>query len=81
VTQARFAGDDWRCQCGNQPHTDGFYPRLKTGKIVDATGEEWRDGDLYRCARCDAIIEFDAIANRGEIVGKTDKTFIAPSQL
>ena len=80
MTEASFIDDEWHCRCGNQTHPDGFYPCLATGQYVEATKEAWCDGDLYRCARCGAIIEFDAIANAGEIIGETEVPFLEMEQ-
>lgn len=76
MTEASFIGDEWHCRCGNQPHTDGFYPCLPTGEYVEPTKESWPNGDLYRCARCDAIVRFDDETNTGAIVGQTDARFL-----
>lgn len=67
-TQASFVGDEWHCECGNRPHTSGFYPCLKTGQVVDAF---YIDTPLYRCFGCGAIIEYDDDNGCGRIVGKT----------
>jgi hypothetical protein len=76
MTKASFIGDEWHCHCGNQPHTDGFYPCLRTGQYVEATEDAWIDGDLYRCSRCDSIIEFDGLTDIGTIVGQTEAQFV-----
>ena len=80
MTEASFIGDEWHCRCGNQPHTDGFYPCLQTGQYVEPTKETWTDGDLYRCARCDAIIHFDSLTDIGKIVGQTEALFLDMDQ-
>lgn len=48
-------GDDWRCLCGNTPHTDGFYPCDSAGNRVEPVPEAW-GGLLYVCERCDRIV-------------------------
>jgi hypothetical protein len=53
--------DDWTCTCGNQSHTDGFYPCDPTGREVEPTLDEWGghnelDACLLVCARCESII-------------------------
>ncbi len=76
MTKARFIGDDWTCQCGNQTHTDGFYPCLKSGQFVKPIKQDWTDGYLYRCRRCDSIIEYDENEDVGRIVGMTEPAFL-----
>lgn len=80
MTEASFIGDEWHCRCGNQPHTDGFYPCLRTGRYVEPTEDAWTDGSLYRCSRCDAIIDFDTQTDTGTIVGQTAAEFVDMEQ-
>jgi hypothetical protein len=80
MTEASFIGDEWHCRCGNQPHTDGFYSCQRTGRYVEPTKEAWTNGTHYRCARCDAIIDFDPIAEIGTIVSQTDAEFAEMDQ-
>ena len=47
--------DDWTCTCGNQSHTDGFYPCDPLGHEVDPCTDAW-DGWLLVCGCCHAII-------------------------
>ena len=47
--------EDWTCTCGNQPHTDGFYPCDPTGRELDPTLDPW-DGVLMVCGWCQTII-------------------------
>ncbi|MBA4067185.1 MAG: hypothetical protein C0501_26465 [Isosphaera sp.] len=78
--EGSFDNYDWTCRCGNQPPTDGFYPCLKSGRYVPPTEAEWADGDLYRCARCDAVIEMDPDGG-GRIVGVTAAAFLDQPQV
>jgi hypothetical protein len=80
MTVASFIGDEWHCECGNQPHTDGFQPCLATGRLVEPTIADWTDGELYRCMRCDRIIEWDSASDRGKIVGITAPEFLGQTQ-
>ena len=46
--------EDAPCECGNETHTDGFYPCLPNGAEVEPSiGSDW-DGD-YVCGRCGKI--------------------------
>lgn len=46
--------DEWVCECGNESHTDGFFPCDSDGRITEPNMEsEW--GGLYACDRCDRI--------------------------
>lgn len=81
MTEASFIGDEWHCRCGNQSHTDGFYPCLRNGQFVEPTEEKWTDGDLHRCERCGAIIETDSDTEEGSIVGETQPAFVAQTSL
>lgn len=48
---------DWAvCLCGNEPHMDGFYPCLPDGTEVEPDADGPWDGKLYRCAKCERII-------------------------
>ncbi len=80
MTQAHFTGDEWHCVCGNQPHTDGFQPCLKSGRLVEPSIAGWMDGELYRCMRCDRIIEWDSARDRGRIVGMTVPEFLGQTE-
>lgn len=51
ITHEKGSPDAWRCECGNEPQLDGFYPCNKKGEIVEPTPDEWTSG-LYRCQRC-----------------------------
>ncbi len=47
---------DWTdCLCGNEPHIEGFYPCLPTGKVVEPD-HQWVQ-TLYYCERCHRIID------------------------
>jgi hypothetical protein len=45
--------DAWVCICGNEPHTDGFYPCDENGNEVEPN-LDWED--LYTCGSCGRII-------------------------
>jgi len=45
----------WRCLCGNQPITEGFFPCNEQGEQVEPTPEAWTT-DCYVCDRCGRII-------------------------
>jgi len=45
---------EWVCHCGNEPHTDGFYPCDDNGRIIDPIDDGDWDG-LYVCSRCDSL--------------------------
>jgi hypothetical protein len=47
--------DDWVCECGNQPHHEGFYPCDSTGRILEPTEDSDWDG-LYVCHRCETTL-------------------------
>ena len=50
---------DWFvCDCGNNPHSDGFETCLKDGKIVEPTPKDW-DGVHYICIRCETVYNSD----------------------
>lgn len=50
---------DWlACQCGNEPHLDGFYACLRDGTCVEPTVELWKE-NLYVCVRCCAVYDVD----------------------
>lgn len=55
-------GEDWKCVCGNQPHTDGFYACDSAGNEVEPV-PGW--GGRYVCSRCEAIID-----EGGTIIGQ-----------
>lgn len=42
------------CECGNEPHKDGFFPCDADGLEMEPTIESSWDG-LYLCARCGAV--------------------------
>ena len=69
ITHEPQDDDAWVCQCGNMPHTDGFFPCDSSGNEVEPESGNWTD--LYVCARCGRIIQYDTL----EIVGqKSDKS-------
>jgi hypothetical protein len=80
MTVASFIGDEWHCECGNQPHTDGFQPCQKNGRLVEPSIAGWMDGELYRCMRCDRIIEWDSARDCGKIVGMTTPEFLGQTE-
>lgn len=65
ITHEPQDDDAWVCQCGNTPHTDGFFPCDRNGNEVEPVEGKW-EGALYVCARCDRIIQYDTL----EIVGQ-----------
>lgn len=58
---------DWLvCQCGNQPHINGFFPCLTDGTPVEPViNGDWTDS-LYVCAKCYAIYDIDTLDQLGE---------------
>jgi hypothetical protein len=64
ITHEPEDDDAWVCQCGNMPHTDGFFPCDRNGNEVEPEHGMWTD--LYVCARCDRIIQQNTL----EIVGQ-----------
>jgi hypothetical protein len=58
---------DWLvCQCGNEPHKDGFYACAIDGRPVDPViGSEWK-GNIYVCSRCYAIYDIDLLEQIGD---------------
>lgn len=47
--------DDIECECGNTPHSNGFYPCLPDGTEVEPViGGDW-DGESYVCGRCGTV--------------------------
>jgi hypothetical protein len=73
--------DAWRCPCGNQPHTGGFYTvDLQAPEAPDATvevdpclGGRW-DGRHYGCATCGRVADFTLL---GSPVVRGPRPFIA----
>lgn len=57
-----FDGDWATCECGNEPHLDGFYPCTAEGVWCEPT-EGWEYH--YWCARCDAVAQ-DTVAMEGD---------------
>lgn len=60
---------DWLvCQCGNQPHFDGFFPCTATGFPVEPVGFNrdglW-EGELYVCGKCYSIYNIDTFDETG----------------
>jgi hypothetical protein len=46
--------DEWVCECGNESHTDGFYPCDENGRICSPEAESDWDG-TYTCDRCSRL--------------------------
>ncbi|MGN7300398.1 hypothetical protein [Ferdinandcohnia sp. SAFN-114] len=44
--------DDFKCECGNQSHLDGFYPCNEDGEYVEPS-PSWKGH--YKCDSCDQI--------------------------
>ena len=59
LTREAGSRDAWICICGNEPHSDGFYPCNETGDEVEPKSG-WKG--LYVCHRCGRIIEQDSLA-------------------
>jgi len=57
-------GDWMLCECGNEPHTDGFFTCDETGKIVEPTLTEWTT-NLYVCVRCGHYFDYDTFTTVG----------------
>jgi hypothetical protein len=58
---AKESSFDWLvCDCGNNPHSDGFDTCLKDGTIVYPTPDEW-DGVHYICYRCNKVYNVDTM--------------------
>jgi hypothetical protein len=57
---------DWLvCQCGNEPHLDGFYACREDGTPIEPViGGEW-DGSRYVCAKCYSIYNIDTFDEVG----------------
>ena len=57
---------DWLvCECGNEPHIDGFYPCLKNGIPVEPViGGLWK-GNLYVCGKCYTVYDADTFDEIG----------------
>ena len=52
TTHYHTTSDEWLCDCGNQAHTDGFFPCDSNGAEMEPTvNSEWNG--LYVCARCE----------------------------
>lgn len=49
---------DWVCVCGNEPHTDGFFPCDKNGNEMEPTLDSDWEG-LYLCPRCGQLHYFE----------------------
>lgn len=57
---ARQDDDRWRCLCGNEPATGGFYPCDRSGTDMEDLPDGRWDGWLNRCADCGRLIESGA---------------------
>ena len=73
TSDARFVGNEWTCECGNQCHTSGFQPCLRDGTLVEPTPAQWTDGLLYRCLQCDAIIVDDPGVGLAHVMGRAER--------
>lgn len=49
-----FLMSEFVCECGNEPHKDGFFPCDADGLEMEPTIKSSWDG-LYLCARCGAV--------------------------
>ena len=59
--------DAWICVCGNEPHSEGFYPCDEVGNEIEPDSG-WNG--LYVCDRCGRIIQQDSL----EVVGRKLKS-------
>jgi hypothetical protein len=65
---------DWIvCLCGNEPHIEGFYPCLPTGKVIEPD-HQW--DEFYYCERCHRIID----ATSGTVTGQADDDIVDMNQ-
>ena len=69
-------GDYPKCECGNTPAYDGFYPTLFGGLQVEPDDERWTN-ELYICGRCELIgvVLTDAAFKRNGSISRTDEVF------
>jgi len=67
----KIEGDtDWfKCRCGNEPHSDGFFPCDYDGRIIPPLIDGKWEGHLYVCIRCGRIIEQYTL----DVVGVTNE--------
>ena len=65
---------DWLvCQCGNEPHKDGFFTCLKDGTPVEPVLDGLWEGSLYVCASCYSIYDVDVFEETGKAVERAVK--------
>jgi hypothetical protein len=58
---------DWLvCQCGNEPHLDGFYTCLSDGRPAEPVLDGLWQGHLYICAKCYSIYDIDTLDEVGK---------------
>jgi hypothetical protein len=56
--RAALVNESWVCNCGNTPHTDGFFTCDKEGALLEPTLDSgWEN--LYKCERCGLIFHVD----------------------
>jgi hypothetical protein len=61
ITIEEGDADAWMCVCGNKPTRQGFYPCDDKGNATEPDiVSDW--AGLYRCDRCDRIIQQDTLA-------------------
>ncbi|MBL9084973.1 MAG: hypothetical protein JNK76_24430 [Planctomycetales bacterium] len=63
ITHEKGNPEAWHCECGNEPHRDGFYPCNEKGELVEPTPGEWTSG-LYRCERCRFVFHPNSVVRR-----------------
>lgn len=47
-------GDAPTCDCGNETHTNGFYPALADGTEVEPDDHRWTNG-IHKCGNCETL--------------------------
>lgn len=53
------------CECGNEPHIDGFFTCTDDGRVTSPVLDgEW-GGALYLCVRCNRIIHGETLEVEG----------------
>jgi hypothetical protein len=59
---------EWRCVCGNDSHSEGFWPCMPDGRYVQPVKDgEW-DGIHNKCVRCGRIVD----QRTGDVVGRQE---------
>lgn len=50
-------GDPLQCVCGNLPVVEEFFLRSRNDGLFEPPKDEGMAGPLYRCNRCEAILD------------------------